>query len=207
MALLDRAFAAVYDPVLEASEVRGLADMRRDLLAPLAGAAVEIGAGTGLNLRHWPDAVTHLLACEPEPHMAERLRAKVDDERVEVVLAPGEAIPAADASVDVVVSTLVLCTVDDVDRTVREVARVLRPGGVFALLEHIESDRPGVRRFQHVVEPAWRVVARGCHLTRDPRPSLAAHGFDVSDLVEGRLPGSAPFTERIVRGHATARDA
>lgn len=204
MSLLDRAFAAVYDPIMQASEVRGLSRMRAELLAPLSGTVVEIGAGTGLNLPHWPAAVDHVLSCEPAPEMADKLRAKVDDVRIEVVLAPGEAIPADDNSVDAVVSTLVLCTVHDVTATIREIARVLRPGGTLALIEHIAASAPGRARIQRVVEPVWKIAARGCHLTRDPRPILKAHGFDTTELVEDRMPGSAPIVERIIQGHSRA---
>lgn len=201
MSLLDRVFAGVYDRILEPSEVRGLADLRRELLAPLTGRVVEIGAGTGLNLPHWPDGVTDILVCEPVPAMVDKLRPKVDDDRVAIVTAPGEAIPADDASVDAVVSTLVLCTVDDVDATLAEVARVLRPGGVLALLEHVAGDGR-LHAVQRVVEPAWKVIARGCHLTRDPRTALVRHGFDVDGLQTGRLPGSVALTEPMVHGRA-----
>lgn len=205
MSLLDRAFAAVYDPIMTASEVRGLSQMRADLLAPLHGSVVEIGAGTGLNLPHWPETVDRIMSCEPTPEMADRLRARARDPRVEVVLAPGEAIPAGDASVDSVVSTLVLCTVDDVEATVSEIARVLKPGGTLALIEHIEAAAAKRARLQHLAEPVWKFVARGCHLTRDPRATLERHGFDTTEFIEDRMPGSTALVERIIRGNATLR--
>lgn len=93
MAVLDGIFARFYDRALEPSEVRGLADMRRDLLASLAGTVVEVGAGTGLNLPHYPEQVDRIVACEPQRDMADRLRARAArDARVEVIETPGEAL-------------------------------------------------------------------------------------------------------------------
>lgn len=206
MAVLDRLFARVYDRVLEPSEVRGLADKRRDLLAPLAGTVVEVGAGTGLNLAHYPASVERIVAFEPQRDMADQLRARAAREaRAEVVEAPGEALPLPDGGADHAVATLVLCTVDDLDRTAAELARVVRPGGTLALIEHIAADGGATATVQRVVEPVWRVAARGCHLTRNPTASLETAGFDTSGLVGWTVPGSVGIAERALVGHATRR--
>lgn len=213
MAVLDRVFARYYDRLLEVSEVRGLTAMRQELLAPCAGTVVEIGAGTGLNLAHYPSTVDRLVLCEPTPEMLQQLEDKLRDDRspvadTEAMAAPAEALPFADASVDHVVSTLVLCTVKDLGRAVTELTRIVRPGGTVALIEHIEADadrKPMRRRVQHVIEPVWKIAARGCHLTRDPRPALEAAGFDVSKLGETRVPGAAAVARRAVMGHAARR--
>ena len=209
MGLLDRAFASVYDRVLAASEVRGLADQRAELLADLDGTVVEIGAGTGLNLTHYPATVDRLVLCEPAPEMRAHLEERRRDlapapAEVEVSEAGAELLPFPDGSVDHVVSTLVLCTVTDLDRTITELARVVRPGGTVRLLEHVVApeERTGLRRAQRVVEPAWKVLARGCHLTREPRARLADAGFDVSAVGDDRMPGSVGLLERTVRGVA-----
>ncbi len=210
MAVLDRLFASVYDRVLAPSEVRGLAQMREELVAPLSGTVVEIGAGTGLNLVHYPRDLDRLMLCEPTPEMVEHLEARVADvgggagvgRRLEVVGAPAEAIPMPDDSVDHVVSTLVLCTVDDVARSVAEIARVLRPGGTLHLIEHIVAEPGRMRTVQTAIEPVWTVVARGCRLRRDPRTDLQEHGFRVSDLEEISLPGGAGPVRRAIRGRA-----
>lgn len=196
MDLLDRLFAAGYDPVLARAERAGLRALRRELLAPLSGHVVELGAGTGANLPHHPATVTHLTLYEPVPAMLTRLRRAadahaVDGRRTEVVAAPAEALPLADRSVDAVVSTLVLCTVDDLERTLAEIARVLRPDGQLALLEHVHGDGT-LARVQRGLDPAWQVVARGCHLTRDPRAALAADGWDVRDVRDVGLPMPGP---------------
>lgn len=204
MSLVDRVFAAAYDPMLRGVERAGLATMRRELLADLAGTVAELGAGTGANLAAYGPGVTHLHLFEPVAPMADRLRRTVAatdvTADVEVVLAPAEALPLTDGSVDTVVSTLVLCTVDDLDRTLAEVRRVLRPGGTFALIEHVGGDGR-LARVQHGIEPVWKVIARGCHLTRDPRAALGRHGFDVSGIDDRRLPMPGPTSPGQV-GHA-----
>lgn len=194
MALLDRVFAAAYDPVLARAERAGLAACRRELLGDLRGHVVELGAGTGANLTHLGPQVERVTLCEPVAEMRDRLQRTVAERgaaQVEVVAAPAEALPLADASVDAVVSTLVLCTVDDLARTLDEAARVLRPGGQLVLLEHVAAD--GARaRVQRGLEPAWKVFARGCHLTRDPRARLADAGWDVEGILDVDLPMPGP---------------
>lgn len=206
MAVLDRLFARFYDHVLEPSEVRGLAARRRELLAPLAGMVVEVGAGTGLNLAHYPAAVERIVACEPQPDMAAQLRARAaQDARAEVIEAPGEALPLSDGSADHAVATLVLCTVDDLARTAAELARVVRPGGTLALIEHVAADSGRTATLQRLVEPVWKVAARGCHLTRNPTASLEAAGFDTSGLRDWTVPGSVGIAERALVGHVVRR--
>ncbi len=206
MAVLDRVFARFYDRVLKPSEVRGLADMRHDLLSSLAGTVVEIGAGTGLNLPHYPTDVDRIVACEPQADMAARLRARAAREpRAEVVEAPGEALPLPDGGADHAVATLVLCTVDDLDRTAAELARVVRPGGTLALIEHVAAEGGAIATVQRVIEPVWKVGARGCHLTRNPTAALGAAGFDTSGLVGWTVPGCASVAERALVGHALRR--
>ncbi len=196
MPVLDRIFAASYDRVLASSERAGLADRRRELLADLTGHVVELGAGTGANLAAYGTGVGRLTLLEPSAPMAARLRARLAatplDAEVAVLSAPGEALPLPDASADAVVSTLVLCTVRDLGRTLAEVERVLRPGGRFVLLEHVAADDPSTARLQRVLRRPWRVIGQGCHLDRDPRAALAGRGWDVTRLIDVQLPMPAP---------------
>jgi ubiquinone/menaquinone biosynthesis C-methylase UbiE len=196
VALLDRLHAAWYDRVLAGAERAGLARRRRELLGDLHGHVVELGAGTGANLEAYGPAVTRLTLLEPSPAMADRLRARVArttvDGEVDVIAAPGEALPLADASADAVVTTLVLCTVGDVDRTLAEIERVLRPDGRLVLIEHVAAEDPRTRRLQRVLRRPWRVVGAGCHLDRDPRGALARRGWDVSGIHDERLPMPPP---------------
>lgn len=206
MALLDRIFASVYDRILAPAEHHGLAGRRHALLADLSGTVVEIGAGTGLNLAHYPDAVTHVSACEPSPEMATHLRTRAaSDPRVEVIEAPGEALPLADASVDHAVATLVLCTVGDVERTAVELARVVRPGGTLRLVEHVGAADGGLALIQRIVEPVWKVAARGCHITRNPIEALERAGFDTSGVGPWSLPGAVGLMDDAISGVAVRR--
>ena len=189
MRLLDRLFAATYDAVLAPSEEHGLGGQRAHLLAGLRGDVVELGAGTGHNLQYYPTDLASLTLLEPSPDMARRLRRHVTAERPDarVVEAAAESLPLEDDSTDVVVSTLVLCTVHDPRASLAEVRRVLRPGGVLVVLEHVAATG-GVATVQRVINPAWRVVARGCNLDRDTRGLLIDAGFDASAVTDTTIP-------------------
>lgn len=197
--------ARLYDLVVAGAERRALGAWRQELLQDLSGVVLEIGAGTGANLRSYGPAVTRLLLLEPDPAMRGRLAARaVGDVPPSSVLAASAArLPLADRSVDAVVSTLVLCSVRHLDRALAEVRRVLRPGGELHLIEHVAAS-PGsvLRRVQGVVAPAWSKVGGGCSLVRPTPDLLAASGFDVSDLRADVLPVSVPFVRPCVRGRA-----
>ncbi len=134
---------SLYDPFLWVGEKLGMAALRRDLLAEARGAVLEIGAGTGLNLRHYPADLDELVLAEP----GARIGGHIDLGRAPAGVptrleqAPAEYLPFEDGSFDTVVSTLVLCTVSDPRRAVAEVARVLRPGGRLLFLEHVRAER------------------------------------------------------------------
>jgi SAM-dependent methyltransferase len=210
--LLDRAFAALHDPLLRSVEAGGLGERRRQLLAGLRGHVVEIGAGTGANLPHYGTEVTRLTLTEPSRPMADRLQAHVQRRLAEgpiggagrddvtVVVAPAEALPLPDASADAVVATLVLCSVQDLDRSLAEIDRVLRPGGVLALIEHVVG-HGRVGTIHRVAAPAWRVLARGCHLDRATVTALEER-FEVGALEPWTLPGTGrlgPAVTGVVR--------
>ncbi len=178
MGLWNRVFAAVYDPMVAKAERAGLADARLELLAGVRGRVLEIGAGTGLNVERYP-ARTDVTYTEPAPHMAKRLRAR----GVDVVEAGADQLPFADGSFDTVVSTLVLCTVPDVPAALREIRRVLAPGGRLLFLEHVRA-APGskLERWQNRLHGPWHVLACGCNCNRDLLASLAAGSFSVEEL-------------------------
>lgn len=191
----DRLFARVYDPVLAGPERAGLGRARDGLLADATGRVLEIGAGTGANLAHLPrSGITSLLLVEPSGPMRDRLERRVRagrshlPEDTRIVAGSAARLPVADASIDTVVSTLVLCSVPDLDAAVRELRRVLAPGGRLLLLEHV-AGHGRTRRLQGVIDPGWRVVARGCRLVRDTRTALERGGFDTSDVADWRMPG------------------
>jgi len=196
----DTLFAATYDLLMRVAERGRLGEQRSRLLAPVGGQVAEIGAGTGANLPHYGPTTERLILLEPSPAMAARLRRRVArDPRAgstSVVEAPAEALPLPDDSVDVVVSTLVLCTVADLDRSLVEICRVLRPGGRLVLLEHV-AGHGATAVFQRLLDPVWHRVGRGCHLTRDTRARLVTAGFDLRGVTAWHLPGAGPAAPAI----------
>jgi len=187
-----RLFALVYDPFLWLGEIVGMRRRRRALLADAYGRVVEIGSGTGLNVAHYPEAVTELLLTEPEPGMRKKLSRRLP--RISclagVVDAQAEQLPFADESVDTVVSTLALCTVDDPERALREIARVLRPGGQLLFIEHVRSRSRLLAAFQDRLADPWRHFAGGCRCNRDTVGRMRACGFSVAarDVVWHGMP-------------------
>ena len=205
MSLYGRIFAAVYDRVFEAIEDAGLRDRRRALLARVDGRVLELGAGTGLNLPLYPDqGFSELVLTEPEEPMARRLDERVDalSPVPSVVRAPAEKLPFDDASFDTVVSTLVLCTVGDQDAALREVRRVLKPGGRLLFLEHVRSEDPGRAKWQDRLHGPWKAIGYGCNCNRATVPAIEASGFKLVDLEHGTLPKSPPIVRPLAIGVA-----
>jgi len=201
-------FARSYDRVTARMERAWLADARAELLAALHGTVVELGAGTGRNLPHYPATVDRLILTEPTAAMRDQLRARVHRDEwpfeVEIVDATADRLPIPDGSADAVVSTLVLCSVPALGPAVSEIRRVLRPGGELRLIEHVAAERPWARRVQQVLDPAWTWIEGSCHLDHETRTALAAGGFDITEVHEAVQPGMPPLFHRIARGRAVA---
>jgi len=200
-----RAFALLYDAFFAVMEREGLTELRRDLLGQAEGRCLEIGAGSGLNLEHWPREV-ELVASEPFEPMARQLRKKVAESRpeTEVVLARGESLPFPDSSFDTVALTLVLCTTPDPDAVLREVDRVLKPGGRLLFLEHVRAREEGLARWQDRLHGPWYVFGHGCHCNRDTPAILAASPLEVTGSDRGELPGAVPLVKPMYKGVARA---
>src|SRR5262249_1447567 len=149
------------------AEAAGLGLERQRLLAQASGETIELGAGTGLNLAHYPNTITRLVLTEPDRHMARRLRRRVDSLRpdAEVVGAAAAAVPFPGASFDTVVVTFVLCSVPDPGAALTEIARVLRPGGRLLFAEHVRSADPAVAARQDRRPFPYKLI--GCHPNRD----------------------------------------
>jgi ubiquinone/menaquinone biosynthesis C-methylase UbiE len=199
-----RLFSALYDSGLKASEDAGLRQMRHELLAAARGRVLELGAGTGLNLEHYPETIESLALVEPDPHMTKRLREKLahSDREAEVVGAPAERLPFPDHSFDTVAVTLVLCTVPDQVAALAEIRRVLKPGGQLLFLEHVRSRDPQLARWQDRWERPWRFIGDGCHCNRDTVSAIAAAGFTLGEVERGSLPKAAPIVRPLATGKA-----
>ena len=163
---------------------------KRELLADLPPTVVELGSGTGASLRYLPEG-TRLIAVEPNVHMHPALRRHAASRGVELEIRQesAERTSLPDASVDVVICTLVLCTVSDPAATVAEVRRILRPGGRFIFIEHVHAEARPLRRLQRIVARPWRYTFEGCELDRDTASILATAGFDDLRIDRFRLGG------------------
>ena len=204
MSIWAHVFAAIYDHALARTEKAGLGAHRRALLAGASGDVLEIGGGTGANLRFYGDGVRTLTITDPEKPMLRRLERRIDKNgiRATVLRAPAEDLPFNEASFDVVVATLVLCTVDDVPRALREVRRVLRPGGSLLFIEHVRSDDPALARRQDRMQPLNVRVGHGCHPNRRTLDSVREAGFEVVSLERDTLAHVPKFIRPLVVGVA-----
>jgi len=199
----DFVFAAMYDRIMRRGEERTMRKRRGELLAKARGRTLEIGAGTGANIPYYPDAVEETILAEPFEPMRRRLEHKLrqSGKSASTLDASAEAIPLDDESVDTVVSTLVLCTIDFPDRALAEIARVLRPGGQLLFIEHVRSHSPRAARWQDRLETPWRHFAAGCRCNRDTVASIAAAGF-TTEHEDAQWKGVPPIVASIVIGRA-----
>jgi ubiquinone/menaquinone biosynthesis C-methylase UbiE len=200
--------AALYDRMGAASERAGLAARRRDLLASAHGRVLEVGAGTGLNLEHYPEGVEELVLVEPERAMVRKVEQRLRElgRVARIVEADAEALPFADGSFDAVVCTLVLCNVGNPQFALREMRRVLRPGGSFLFLEHVRSDDPRTARLQDRINPVWRFVSNGCNCNRRTL-SFIEGLFSVAQVERGEIPEALRIVRPLVSGRAVASEA
>ena len=201
-----RVFALVYDSFLWLGEIVGMRSRRRTLLADARGQVVEIGAGTGLNAAHYPDRIAELILTEPDASMRRRLerRLRRTGRTARIVDAPAERLPLDDGSVDTVVSTLVLCTVDDPERTLSEIARVLRQDGQLLFVEHVRASSRFLAACQDYLFRPWRAFAGGCWCNRRTVEMMRACGFTV-DADDAVWRGMPAIVHPIVIGRATPR--
>jgi ubiquinone/menaquinone biosynthesis C-methylase UbiE len=206
MSVWGRVFAGIYDKLMSSSEEAGLADRRHNLLEQARGRVLEIGAGTGLNLPHYPANVDEIVFTEPEEPMAKRLERKLAaaGRSGQVTRAPAETLPFEDDSFDTVVCTLVLCTVEDPERSLSEIARVLRPGGQLLFLEHIRADDPKLARWQDRLTGIWRKIGHGCNPNRATPALIERSPLKLEEIEHGEFPKSPPIVRPLVSGRALA---
>lgn len=190
----ERVVPGLVDRALKGREI---GELRAEVCAVLSGTVLELGFGGGLNLRHLPAAVTRVDAVEPSDRgwaLSERRRSR-HEVPVHRFGLDGQHLAAADASYDHVLCTFTLCTIPDVALALREVRRVLRPGGTFVFLEHGLAPTENVARWQRRLEPVQRRVAGGCHLTRDIPALITDSGLVPGAVRAEYLPGPrTPWT-------------
>ncbi len=205
MSLWGRVFAFGYDRVMASTEAAGLGERRRQLLAGAHGDVLEIGGGTGANLAFFPEAVRSLTVVEPEAAMAKRLEPRLRERfrEARLVAASAERLPFPDASFDVAVATLVLCTIPDQPQALGELHRVLRPGGSLLFIEHVRSDDPGLARWQDRWNPVQKRIAYGCNCNRATLAGIETAGFAVAGVERGVLRKAPKLLAPMIAGAAT----
>lgn len=185
-------YASVLNSGMQAYEDE-IAVYKSELFESLKGKAqqvLEIGIGTGPNLKYYAaaDSGVRVFGVDPNQKMeryaqAAAVASGLPLSNFEFIQAVGEAIPLDDASVDAVVGTLVLCSVKDVDKTLKEIKRVLRPGGLYLFVEHVAAkDGTTLRFIQSVLDPLQQTLADGCHLTRETGNNISGSGFSGVEL-------------------------
>ena len=203
-------FARIWTLLLSpGAEHAGAAEHRDELLAGLGGRVVEVGAGNGLNFRHYPAAVTEVVAVEPEPYLRRHAVQAAAEVSVPVAVVAGraDALPAGDAAFDAGVTSLVLCSVPDQAAALRELGRVIRPGGELRFYEHVVAPGGTAAAVQRGLDRSgiWPRLGAGCHLARDTAAAIEAAGFVIERC--RRFPfGPGPFGIPHILGSARRPD-
>jgi ubiquinone/menaquinone biosynthesis C-methylase UbiE len=197
-------FASMYDRMTAGVEAAGMAAHREHLVQQATGRVLEVGAGTGANLQYYPADVDALVLVEPEAAMARRLARRVRDQAraAVIVQAPAEYLPFSDRQFDTAVCTLVLCTVGDQLKALREIRRVLKPGGRLLFIEHVRSEQPRLASWQDTLNPLNRFIACGCNCNRATVTAMEGAGFSVPTLVRGEMPKAPAWVRPLVIGAA-----
>ena len=179
-------FARAYPKMAATAEQRGATEHRRRLLEGLQGRVVEIGAGHGLTFPLYPAAVTEMVALEPEPTLRARAEKAAADAPVPVRVLAGvaDALPLEDAGFDAAVTSLVLCSVDDQQKALGEIRRVLRPDGELRFYEHVIPNCQPKRTLLQIADHSglWPKIAGGCHPARDTTTALTRAGFEIETI-------------------------
>ena len=178
-------FARFFDRLSRLME-RDVGESRPELLAGLSGRVVEIGAGNGMNFRHYPASVEEVIALEPEAYLRAKAEQAASEAPVRVTVRDGVAapLPLGDGDFDAAIASLVLCTVPDPGRALGELRRVLKPGGELRFLEHVRSERPRKARIQKRLDGSgiWPLVGGGCHCARDTVAAIETAGFQIEQV-------------------------
>jgi ubiquinone/menaquinone biosynthesis C-methylase UbiE len=181
-----------------------MADLRKQALSDVDGEILEIGFGTGLNLQHYPKHIRHLTAVDPGEGMARIARRRMEQSRIKVDLQvqTAEELPFGDGQFDCVVSTWTLCSIQEVQRAVSEIGRVLKPGGRYIFLEHGLGDDAGVQRWQRRLTPIQRRIGDGCRLDVDIEALVRSASFSEVRIDRFLLEGTPRIVGSLHRGAA-----
>ena len=174
-------FARMLGRLIEREERMGQAEHREEMLSGLSGRVVELGAGNGINFRHYPSSVTEVVAVEPEPYLRERAEqaARGAPVPVSVVDGLGGELSFEDSAFDAAVASLVLCSVPEQNPVLSDLFRVIRPGGELRFYEHVRANNPRLVRLQDAVTPVWKLLGGGCHPNRDTGAAIERAGFAI----------------------------
>jgi SAM-dependent methyltransferase len=185
---------------------RRLQEQRREALMPLHGEVLEIGFGTGLNLPHYPSAATRIIALEPARLLPRKVSHRIAAAPMPVTIVQGSAehLPFHDHRFDCVVSTWTLCTIPNVLAALREIGRVLKPGGRFVFLEHGRSNAPAVARWQDRLNPLQQRIGAGCNMNRPIDRLITEAGLTLGQLERFQMPGMPRLVGEMYRGVASA---
>ena len=198
--------AFFYDRFMAKTEEACLKEWRHELLKQVNGEVLEVGAGTGANIKFYSANVTKLVLSEPDKHMRKLLTEQVGNhhlKNVSVTSGTAEKIEADDETFDYIVASLVCCSVKNLKASLGEIRRVLRPGGCFVFLEHVAAANGTTRRrWQNRINPIWKIFMGNCHLNRETEQAIVTEGFEIIQIERESMRKAPPIVRPTIRGIA-----
>lgn len=199
--------ALLYDRCMQSTENACLREWRKDLLQNVDGKVLEIGAGTGTSIELYPQRQSiDLFLLEPDRNMRSKLNTKVHNHcfnTISILPCSAEKISSEDNFFDVVFMSLVGCSVKDIESSLQEIKRVLKPHGRFLFLEHVAAkDGSLCRKWQNRLNPVWRKLAGNCHLNRETEQHIKNAGFTICKITHENMCTPMPLVFPTVRGIA-----
>ena len=170
-----------YDKSMDKPHIK---EGRKNILKNVSGEVLEIGFGTGLNIPHYPSSVTKLTIIDKNPGMNKQAQERISASKIKVdnKIINGEELPFEDESFDSIVSTFTLCSIQDIDKSLKEIYRALKPDGKFFFQEHGLANDPKIRKWQNRINPLQKVWADGCNLNRDIKFLIEKTGFNIIEF-------------------------
>ena len=195
-------FPGIIDFVMTTGQMK---KRRSQLLADVSGDIFEIGFGTGLNLPFYPEGVQEITTVDINPGMNRRAQKRIAESGITVHMniLSAESLPMDDETFDSVVCTWTLCSIENVEKALSEVRRILRPGGKFFFVEHDASPDPKVRRLQDRLNSFWGIIGDGCNLNRNAEELIQDQHFEITSLDKGYMEKSPRFAGYMYQGVAT----